>query len=144
MKSIMQIGIGIMNALGPSLDMLLEKGASLGDVLSRALNDLVKKFIKVAIAAAAAVAIIAILNPSILKNAGGALKYFGSLVGQGMGLGANLFGSSAGATATGTATSVSNSLPANQETNINVSGKISGNDIAIVSQRATSNNNVTF
>ena len=144
MKSIMQIGIGIMNALGPSLDLLLEKGASLGDVLSRALNDLVKKFIKVAIAAAAAVAIIAILNPSILKNAGGALKYFGSLVGQGMGLGANLFGSSAGATATGTATNVSNSLPANQETNINVSGKISGNDIAIVSQKATSNNNVTF
>ena len=144
MKSIMNIGIGIMNALGPSLDMLLEKGASLGDVLSRALNDLVKKFVKVAIAAAAAVAIIAILNPSILKNAGGALKFFGNLVGQGMGLGANLFGSPAGATATNTATNVSNGLPANQGTNVNVSGKISGSDIAIVTQRATSNNNVTF
>jgi hypothetical protein len=144
LKSIMNIGIGIMNALGPSLDMLLEKGASLGDVLSRALNDLVKKFIKVAIAAAAAVAIIAILNPAILKNAGGALKFFGNLVGQGMGLGANLFGSPAGATATNTATNVSNGLPANQGTNVNVSGKISGSDIAIVTQRATSNNNVTF
>jgi hypothetical protein len=144
MKNIMNIGIGIMNALGPSLDMLLEKGASLGDVLSRALNDLVKKFVKVAIAAAAAVAIIAILNPAILKNAGGALKFFGNLVGQGMGLGANLFGSPAGATATNTANNVSNSLPNNQGANINVSGKISGSDIAIVTQRATSNNNVTF
>lgn len=144
MKSIMNIGIGIMNALGPSLDMLLEKGASLGDVLSRALNDLVKKFIKVAIAAAAAVAIIAILNPAILKNAGGALKFFGNLVGQGMGLGANLFGSPAGATATNTATNVSNSITPGQGMNVNVTGKISGNDILLASQKASSNNNVTF
>jgi hypothetical protein len=116
MKSIMNMGIGIINALGPSLDMLLEKGASIGEVISRAIGDLIKKFIKLAIAAAAAVAIIAILNPAILKNAGGALKFFGNLVGQGMGLGANLFGSGAGAVATNTAQGVSNDLIAANNT----------------------------
>jgi hypothetical protein len=110
MKSIVNIGIGIMNTLGPSLDMLLEKGYSLGQVLSQVITDLIKKFVKLAIAAAVAVAIIAIINPAILKNAGGALKFAGNLVGQGMGLGANLFGSGAGATATGTAQGVSNNI----------------------------------
>jgi hypothetical protein len=110
MKSIINIGIGIMNALGPSLDMLLEKGYSIGQVLSQVITDLIKKFVKLAIAAAVAVAIIAIINPAILKNAGGALKFAGNLVGQGMGLGANLFGSGAGATATGTAQGVSNNI----------------------------------
>ncbi|MEY2647018.1 MAG: hypothetical protein RL158_994 [Bacteroidota bacterium] len=144
MKSILQMGVGIMNALGPSLDLLLDKSASIGEVIGRAITDLIKKFIKLAIAAAAAVAIIAILNPAILKNAGGALKFFGNLVGQGMGLGSNLFGSAAGATATGTAANVSNSMPSSQPFNVNVTGKISGSDIALSNQRATSNNNVTF
>ena len=90
--SLMQLGIGIMSALGPSLDMLLNKSASIGEVLESAFNDLLKQLIKVAIAAAIAVALIAIIFPSILADAGGAAKLFGGLFGQGMGLGKNLFG----------------------------------------------------
>jgi len=142
MKNVLKIGIGIMSALGPSLDMLLEKSASLGDVLSRAFSDIIKKLAKVAIAAAIAVAIMSLI-PGLIQP-GKALATFGNLIGQGMGLGSNLFGSTAGATATGTAASVSNSINPNQGINVNVSGKISGNDIALANARATSNNNVTF
>jgi hypothetical protein len=144
MKSIVQIGIGIMNALGPSLDALLEKGASLGEVIGKALTDIWKKLVKVAIAAAIAVAIVAVFKPDLIAQAGGNLAYFGKLVGQGMGMGANLFGSAAGATATSTATNVSNSINPSQGMNVNVTGKISGSDIVLANQRATSNNNVTF
>ena len=137
MKSIINIGIGIMNALGPSLDMLLEKGASLGQVLSQVITDLIKRFVKLAIAAAVAVAIIAILNPAILKNAGGALKFAGNLVGQGMGLGANLFGSGAGAAATATAQGVSSNLPT--AIGLNASGgafKLRGQDLLLSMNRS--------
>jgi hypothetical protein len=90
---LLKIGIGLMNALGPALDMLLEKGASIGEVLSRAFEDIIKKLIKVAIAAAIAVTIIALLpgGQGKLAEAGGALKMFGNLVGGGMGLGSQLF-----------------------------------------------------
>lgn len=137
MKSIINIGIGIMNALGPSLDMLLEKGASLGQVLSQVVTDLIKKFVKLAIAAAVAVAIIAIINPAILKNAGGALKFAGNLVGQGMGLGANLFGSGAGATATATAQGVSSNLPTSIGSNASAGGfKLRGQDLLLSMNRS--------
>jgi hypothetical protein len=90
---LIKIGIGLMSALGPALDMLLEKGASIGEVLSRAFDDIIKKLIKVAIAAAIAVTIIALLpgGQGKLAEAGGALKMFGNLVGGGMGLGSQLF-----------------------------------------------------
>jgi hypothetical protein len=90
---LLKMGIGLMNALGPALDMLLEKGASIGDVLSRAFEDIIKKLIKVAIAAAIAVAIISLLpgGQGKLAKAGGAMKMFGNLVGGGMGLGSQLF-----------------------------------------------------
>jgi hypothetical protein len=90
---LLKIGIGLMSALGPALDMLLEKGASIGEVLSRAFDDIIKKLIKVAIAAAIAVTIIALLpgGQGKLAKAGGALKMFGNLVGGGMGLGSQLF-----------------------------------------------------
>ena len=90
---LLKIGIGLMNALGPALDMLLEKGASIGEVLSRAFEDIIKKLIKVAIAAAIAVAIISLLpgGQGKLAKAGGAMKMFGNLVGGGMGLGSQLF-----------------------------------------------------
>ena len=90
---LLKIGIGLMSALGPALDMLLEKGASIGEVLSRAFDDIIKKLIKVAIAAAIAVTIIALLpgGQGKLAEAGGALKMFGNLVGGGMGLGSQLF-----------------------------------------------------
>lgn len=108
MQYTLKIGIGIMSALGPSLDMLLEKGASLGDVLAQAFNDIIKKLAKVAIAAAIAVAIMSLI-PGLIQP-GKALATFGNLVGQGMGLGSNLFGSTAGTAATNTAQGVSNDL----------------------------------
>ena len=89
--SLMQLGNGIMSALGPSLDMLLNKSANIGDVLKSAFNDLLKQLIKVTLAAAIAVALIAIIFPGKLATAGGAGKLFGGLFGQGMGLGAQLF-----------------------------------------------------
>ena len=139
MKSIINIGIGIMNALGPSLDMLLEKGYSIGQVLSQVITDLIKKFVKLAIAAAVAVAIIAIINPAILKNAGGALKFAGNLVGQGMGLGANLFGSAAGATATGTAQNVSNNIITASSTGPSVGTvTLRGQDLVLAMNRSES------
>jgi hypothetical protein len=90
---LMQLGNGIMSALGPSLDMLLSKGASIGDVLKKAFDDLLKQLIKVTIAAAVAVLLISILFPTKLAAAGGGGKLFGGLFGQGMGLGKDLFGS---------------------------------------------------
>jgi hypothetical protein len=92
LADMMKIGVGIMNALGPALDMLLEKGESIGEVLSKAFQDVIKKLIKVAIAAAIAVALLSILFPKVVEKGGGAGKLFGGLFGQGMGLGANLFG----------------------------------------------------
>lgn len=144
-KSIINMGVGIMNALGPALDMLLEKGASIGEVLSTAFTDIIKKLIKVAIAAAVAVAIISLL-PGMqgkIAEAGGKLAYFGKLVGTGMGI-PNLFSSSAGTTATNTAQGVSNGLNSNNGINVNVVGKIAGGDILLASQQAQRNNESTF
>ena len=87
----MQFGNGIMSALGPSLDMLLSKSASIGDVLKSAFNDLLKQLIKVTLSAAVAVTLISILFPGKLATAGGIGKLFGGLFSQGMGLGKNLF-----------------------------------------------------
>jgi hypothetical protein len=92
-KDLLNIGIGIMNALGPSLDLLLEKSANIGEVLSRAFNDIIKKLIKVTIAAAIAVALLSLIFPGTVAKAGGAGNLFGNLIGGGMGLGSNLFGS---------------------------------------------------
>ena len=93
MAQTVQIGIGIMNALGPALDLLLEKGESLGDVLTRAFQDIIKKLIKVAISAAIAVAIMSLI-PGLIQPGKG-LATFGNLIGSGMGMGANLFGAGA-------------------------------------------------
>jgi len=85
--SLMQMGNAIMNALGPSLDMLLEKGASIGDVLTNAFQSILKQLAKVIISAAVAVALLAILFPDKLVEAGGAGALFKGLIGQGMGIG---------------------------------------------------------
>lgn len=85
--SMMQMGNAIMNALGPSLDMLLEKGASIGDVLTNAFQSVLKQLAKVVISAAIAVALLAILFPKMLAKAGGAGTVFKGLIGQGMGIG---------------------------------------------------------
>ena len=89
--NLLEIGNGIMSALGGSLDMLISKGATLGEVLTSAFQDLLKQLVKVTIAAGIAVALIAILFPGKLAQAGGAMKLFGGLFSQGMGLGKNLF-----------------------------------------------------
>jgi hypothetical protein len=91
--NLLEIGNGIMSALGGSLDMLISKGASLGEVLTSAFQDLLKQLLKVTIAAGIAVALIAILFPGKLAQAGGAMKLFSGLFSQGMGLGKNLFAS---------------------------------------------------
>ena len=143
MDDIVRIGTSIMSALGPALDMLLEKGASLGEVLAQAFKDILKKLLKVMIAAAITVAILATIGLVKWDELG---KAYGKLVTSGMGLGSYDFaGAKATAnTANGTAENVSNSMNPSQNVNVNVSGKISGNDIAIASQKASSNNNVTF
>jgi hypothetical protein len=84
MKDIVALGTSIMSALGPALDMLLEKGASLGEVLSRAFTDILKKIIKVAIAAAITVLLLSALG---LADIGDIVKNFGALFKSGMGFG---------------------------------------------------------
>jgi hypothetical protein len=115
-KSMLQIGNGLMNALGPSFDLLIEKGASLGDVLANAFQSILKQLAKVVATALIAVTLMAILFPGKLAAAGGFGKVFGGLIGQGMGLGGLIGGSSAGATATNTAQGVSNDLIAANNT----------------------------
>jgi hypothetical protein len=160
-EDLKQIGIGIMNALGPSLDLLLEKGANIGEVLSKAFEDIVKKLIKVAIAAAVAVAIIALLpgGQGKLAQAGGALKMFGTLVKGGMGLGPNLFangGIVSGPTMglmgeyPGASTNPEVIAPLDKLKSLigNQSGtleaRISGNDLLILMNKANRNNQSTF
>ena len=93
MAQTVQIGIGIMNALGPAFDLLLEKGADIGEVLSRAFQDIIKKLTKVAITAAIAVAIMSMI-PGLIQPGKG-LATFGNLISGGMGLASDLFGSGA-------------------------------------------------
>ena len=90
-NTLMQIGNGVMASLGNALDMLIDKGATIGEVLTNAFQSLLKQLIKVTVAAAIAVALIAILFPGTLAKAGGALKLFGGLFSQGMGLGKDMF-----------------------------------------------------
>jgi uncharacterized protein YukE len=92
MAQTVQIGIGIMNALGPAFDLLLEKGADIGEVLSRAFQDVIKKLVKVIITASIALAIMSVLGLVDPKKAGVA---FGNMISGGMGLGSGLFGSGA-------------------------------------------------
>ena len=91
MDEMLNMGIGIMNALGPALDMLLDKSASIAEVLSKAFDDVINKLIKVAAAAAIAVSLLSLIFPATVAKAGGAMKMFGNLVGRGMGLGTQLF-----------------------------------------------------
>jgi hypothetical protein len=85
---LMKIGVGMMSALGPAIDMLIDKGASIGEVLSTAFEDITKKLIKVAIAAAVVVALLASFGIIDVSEIG---KTFGKFVGAGMGLGKDLF-----------------------------------------------------
>ena len=91
-SSIMQIGNGLMSALGSSMDMLLDKGASLGDTIKGMVNDLIKQLIKVIATAAIAAALMSVIFPKKLAEAGmGGMDLFQSLFTQGMGLGSIAF-----------------------------------------------------
>jgi hypothetical protein len=138
---LMKIGVGMMSALGPAMDMLIEKGASIGDVLSTAFTDLIKKLAKVAIAAAIVVTLLAIAGLIDLSQIG---TMFGNLVGQGMGLGGSLFGSTTAIPAT------NNNASENITTDIASVGQqqliaqVSGNDLLVLLNRTSRNNNNTF
>ena len=141
---LLKIGIGMMSALGPSIDMLLEKGASISDVLSTAFSDLIKKLAKVAIAAAIVVALMALIGLVDLSQIG---KTFGMLVGQGMGMGAGLFsGASAGTTAIAptASSSMGDLTSATAMQNQTLVAQVSGNDLLVLLNRTSRNNNNTF
>jgi hypothetical protein len=158
MAETLRIGIGIMNALGPALDMLLEKGASIGDVLNKAFGDVIKKLVKVAIAAAIAVAIMSMI-PGLIQPGKG-LATFGNLIGQGMGLGAQLFAN--GGIISGPTLGLMGEYPGaanNPEVvapldklqalmgGVNggtLEARISGNDLLILMNKAGRTNNNTF
>ena len=160
MAEMLKMGIGIMNALGPALDMLLEKGANIGEVLSKAFNDIIKKLIKVAIAAAIAVALLSLIFPGTVAKAGGAMKMFGNLVGGGMGLGSQLFAN--GGIVSGPTMGLMGEYPgARSNPEIvapldklkgliggnnggTLEARISGNDLLILINKAQRNNNLSF
>jgi len=160
MAEMLKMGIGIMNALGPALDMLLEKGANIGEVLSKAFNDIIKKLIKVAIAAAIAVALLSLIFPGTVAKAGGAMKMFGNLVGGGMGLGSQLFAN--GGIFGGPSFRLVGEYPGAQSNPEIVApldklkgliggnnggtleARISGNDLLILMNKAQRNNNLSF
>ena len=136
---IMKIGTGIMNALGPSLDALLEKGASLGDVLSQALSDVLKKLVKVAIAAAITVAILAALGIVDVTQIG---KTFKSLFGQGMGLGNLAFPAKTATDVTGANSAIDINKPASVAGANGGTFTIKGNDLVLALQRSNSSLNL--
>jgi hypothetical protein len=138
---LMKIGIGMMNALGPAMDMLLEKGASIGDVLSTAFTDLIKKLAKVAIAAAIVVTLLAIAGLVDFSQIG---VMFGNLVGQGMGLGGALFGSTTAVPAQTPNASESITTDTASIGQQQLIAQVSGNDLLVLLNRTSRTNNNTF
>jgi hypothetical protein len=138
---LMKIGIGMMNALGPAMDMLLEKGANIGDVLSRAFSDLIKKLAKVAIAAAIVVTLLAIAGLVDFSQIG---VMFGNLVGQGMGLGGALFGSTTAVPAKTPDASESITTDTASIGQQQLIAQVSGNDLLVLLNRTSRTNNNTF
>ena len=137
---IQQIGVGMMNALGPALDMLLEKGASISDVLSRAFSDLIKKLAKVAIAAAIVVTLLAIAGIVDWSEFG---KTFGKLAASGMGLNPNLL-SAGPSTTPGQSNDISDATASSAMENSTLVAQVSGNDLLVLLNRTSRNNNNTF
>ena len=81
-QATMQLGMAIMSALAPAFDMMVEKGASIGEALESVFTNLLKQLAKVIITAAIAVALMAALGLVDFSAIG---KTFGMLVSQGMG-----------------------------------------------------------
>lgn len=144
-KSMLQIGNGLMNALGPSFDMLIEKGASLGEVLTSAFQSLLKQLAKVVATALVAVILMSILFPEKLAAAGGFNKVLGGLIGQGMGLG-GLIGGGANAAANAVdATSGNNAISSAQVSIPNQDGGsfvLRGNDLVLALNRSENSLNL--
>jgi hypothetical protein len=140
MAQTVQIGIGIMNALGPALDLLLEKGADIGEVLTKAFGDVIKKLVKVIITASIALLIMSALG---LVDAGKLGATFGNMVAGGMGLGSGLFG---GGGSTGAdATKATNSINTIQTTPTgDNSGQfvLRGNDLVLALNRSETSLNL--
>jgi hypothetical protein len=89
---IKQVGNGLMSALGPAMDMLIDKGANIGEVIKKMATDLIKQLIKVIATAAIAALLISIIFPEKLATAGmTGFDVFSGLFTQGMGLGSNAF-----------------------------------------------------
>jgi hypothetical protein len=137
---VQQIGIGMMNAIGPALDMLLEKGASIGDVLDRALTDLIKKLAKVAIAAAVVVTLLAIAGIVDWAEFG---KTFVKFTSSGMGINPNLISSSP-TSAANAKESVTDITSVSASQNQTLVAQVSGNDLLVLLNRTSRNNNNTF
>ena len=141
MAQTVKIGIGIMNALGPALDLLLEKGANIGEVLTKAFQDIIKKLVKVAITAAIAVAIMSLI-PGLIQP-GKAVATFGNLVAGGMGLGSSLFGVGAGTGADATkATNAINTIQPNPAGDNSGQFVLRGNDLVLALNRSETSLNL--
>jgi hypothetical protein len=141
MAQTVKIGIGIMNALGPALDLLLEKGANIGEVLTKAFQDIIKKLVKVAITAAIAVAIMSLI-PGLIQP-GKAVATFGNLVAGGMGLGSALFGGGAGTGADATkATNSINTIQQNPAADNSGQFVLRGNDLVLALNRSETSLNL--
>jgi len=140
MAQTVQIGIGIMNALGPALDLLLEKGASIGEVLTKAFGDVIKKLVKVIIAASIALLIMSALG---LVDAGKLGATFGNMVAGGMGLGSGLFGGggSTGADAT-KATNAINTIQTTPTSDKSGQFVLRGNDLVLALNRSETSLNL--
>jgi len=140
MAQTVQIGIGIMNALGPALDLLLEKGASIGEVLSKAFSDVIKKLVKVIIAASIALLIMSALG---LVSAGKLGATFGNMVAGGMGLGSGLFGGGSGTGADATkANNAINTIQTNPKADNSGQFVLRGNDLVLALNRSETSLNL--
>jgi hypothetical protein len=141
--SLMKMGNGIMNALGPSLDLLIEKGENIGEVLTSAFHSLIRQLAKVVIAATLAVALLAIIFPGKLAAAGGAGKLFGGLISQGMGIGGLIGGGNAskGVDATN-GTNAINTIQTNQTGDNSGTFVLKGNDLVLALNRSETSLNL--
>ena len=140
MAQTVKIGIGIMNALGPALDLLLEKGANIGEVLTKAFQDIIKKLVKVAITAAIAVAIMSMI-PGLIQPGKG-LATFGNLVASGMGLGSSLFGGGGTGTDATKASNAINTIQTNPSADNNGQFVLRGNDLVLALNRSETSLNL--
>jgi hypothetical protein len=138
---LLKLGLGMMQTLGPAMDMLIEKGASIGDVLSTAFSDLIKKLAKVAISAAIVVTLLAIAGLVDISAIGAT---FGKLVAGGMGINPALVGESTAVIPTPTKQTEGISSDMASVSKEQLIAQVSGNDLLVLLNRTSRNNNNTF